>query len=164
MRQRPSRYAIRAGRNFVSFPCSQGDRLCLHLKKALDDRLRHIPSLTAWVHGAGQPHDLTESGCASVFTPSHSFANVCEQFEVPMLAGPQRIAPEVRNDSRQKQGETADLPLQGFDRSGRAEWCRTRSSAGSPAVLGYDRRSDSPRCLAWPPIQRRALDAERPTP
>src|SRR5256714_14565776 len=31
LRQCPSRYAIRAGRNFVSVPCYQGDRLCLHL-------------------------------------------------------------------------------------------------------------------------------------
>ena len=31
LRQRPSRYAIRAGRNFVLIPCFQGDRLCLHL-------------------------------------------------------------------------------------------------------------------------------------
>src|SRR5919206_136013 len=29
-RQRPSRYAIRAGRNFALFPCFQGRRLSLH--------------------------------------------------------------------------------------------------------------------------------------
>jgi hypothetical protein len=112
LRQRPSRYAIRAGRNFVSFPCSQRDRLCLHLTKALDDRLRHVPSLAARVHHAGQPHDLAETGRASVLSSSHSFAYLCEQLEVPMLAGPQRIRSEVRNDLGQKQGETSYLPLQ----------------------------------------------------
>jgi hypothetical protein len=30
LRQRPSRYAIRAGRNFTLFPCYQGCRLYLH--------------------------------------------------------------------------------------------------------------------------------------
>src|ERR671935_2100637 len=34
-RQRPSRYAIRAGRNFAFFPCFQGRRLSLHLGAAV---------------------------------------------------------------------------------------------------------------------------------
>jgi hypothetical protein len=31
LRQRPTRYAIRAGRNFTLIPCFQGRRLSLHL-------------------------------------------------------------------------------------------------------------------------------------
>jgi hypothetical protein len=112
LRQRPSRYAIRAGRNFVAFPCSQRDRLCLHLTKALEDRLRQISPLTTRVHAAGQPHDLAEAGRVSVFSSSHSLADVCEELEVPMLSGPQRIPAKVRNDPRLKQGQTSHLPLQ----------------------------------------------------
>jgi hypothetical protein len=48
LRQRPSRYAIRAGRNFVTLPCYQGDRLCLHLDRTVMTRsveyVRHIES------------------------------------------------------------------------------------------------------------------------
>jgi hypothetical protein len=36
-RQRPSRCAIRAGRNFVVIPCFQRDRLCLHLFERRQD-------------------------------------------------------------------------------------------------------------------------------
>src|SRR5262245_8068119 len=44
LRQRPTRYAIRAGRNFTCIPCYQGRRLSLHLTRAPlgatgDDRL-----------------------------------------------------------------------------------------------------------------------------
>src|ERR671935_437050 len=35
LRQRPSRYAIRAGRNFAFIPCFQGRRLSLHLGAAV---------------------------------------------------------------------------------------------------------------------------------
>src|SRR5207244_7976477 len=45
LRQCPSRYAIRAGRNFVSLPCFQGDRLCLHLVKGSGEWFRRdIPA------------------------------------------------------------------------------------------------------------------------
>ena len=35
LRQWGNRYAIRAGRNFMVLPCSQGHRLCLHLDSAV---------------------------------------------------------------------------------------------------------------------------------
>jgi hypothetical protein len=34
LRQRPTRYAIRAGRNFTGIPCFQRRRLSLHLTRA----------------------------------------------------------------------------------------------------------------------------------
>src|SRR5205823_12905978 len=58
LRQRPSRYAIRAGRNFVSIPCFQGDRLCLHLVKPLQYQFRRIPALAARVHRTVLSPDL----------------------------------------------------------------------------------------------------------
>jgi hypothetical protein len=44
LRQWESRYAIRAGRNFVVIPSFEGDRLCLHLCEADDPNDGTSPS------------------------------------------------------------------------------------------------------------------------
>jgi hypothetical protein len=45
-------------------------------------------------------------------TPSsHAFADVCEQLEVALLAGAERIALEVRDNSIEEEREASHLPL-----------------------------------------------------
>jgi hypothetical protein len=104
LRQWESRYAIRAGRNFIVIPSFEGDRLCLHLYEAVDNPRWLVPSLTAWVHLCCQLYDFRQSRSNQVFTPDHSHANTCEQLEVLMLSREQRIRLEVRNDASDKKG------------------------------------------------------------
>ena len=112
LRQWESRYAIRAGRNFVAFPSFEGDRLCLHLCEAVDNPRRIVPTLTAWVHLRCQSYDLPQTGSSQVFTSRHSQANACEQLEILTLSGKQWICFEVGNDSSNKNRKTACLPFE----------------------------------------------------
>jgi len=56
LRQCPSRYAIRAGRNFVSLPCFQGDRLCLHLEQRMFESPRIALSMDLPLWPGSEPH------------------------------------------------------------------------------------------------------------
>jgi hypothetical protein len=72
LRQCPSRYAIRAGRNFAFFLCSQRGRLCLHLVEALRDRLRRLlagSSSGASPPSSGSATDRRETGQSFVEGP-----------------------------------------------------------------------------------------------
>jgi len=92
LRQQPSRYAIRAGRNFALFRCFQRGRLCLHLE-TLDrgqDHRRFVSAFAARIHRRRQSDDHCEAGRLQMFSSNHALAGVCEQLEVLMLAGPQR--------------------------------------------------------------------------
>ena len=67
-RQRPSRYSIRAGRNFASFPRFRGRRLSLHLGGRTPDFVAKGRRLIAFIdcHGsAGTEYDLTSYSDAS---------------------------------------------------------------------------------------------------
>jgi len=75
LRQCPSRYAIRAGRNFVSVPCFQGDRLCLHLINGLEDRGGEISPPSTWVHAAYETDNLTEASGGPMVSPCHPLTN-----------------------------------------------------------------------------------------
>jgi len=75
LRQWESRYAIRAGRNFVVIPSFEGDRLCLHLYEAVDNPRRTVPALTARVHLRCQSYDLSQTRSCQMFTSRHSHTN-----------------------------------------------------------------------------------------
>jgi hypothetical protein len=112
LRQWESRYAIRAGRNFIVIPSFEGDRLCLHLYKAFDNPRWFVPSLTAWVHLRYQSYDLPQTGTSQMFTSRHPHTNACEQLKVLTLSRKQRIHLKVRNDASDKNGKTTNLPLE----------------------------------------------------
>ena len=58
LRQWESRYAIRAGRNFVVIPSFEGDRLCLHLCDPGQYVFAFVPALSAWVHLTNPPYNF----------------------------------------------------------------------------------------------------------
>jgi hypothetical protein len=112
LRQWESRYAIRAGRNFIVIPSFEGDRLCLHLYKTVDNPLWIVSTLTAWIHLRCQSYDFSQSGTGQMFTSHHSLADTGEQLKVLTLSREQRICLKVRNDSSDKDWETSNLPLE----------------------------------------------------
>jgi hypothetical protein len=70
------------------------------------------PSLTARVHAAGLPHDLTEPAHCAVLASRHRLTDVSEELEVLLFAGQKRVSPKVRKDPIEDRLETACLPLQ----------------------------------------------------
>src|SRR5688572_25082209 len=65
-----------------------------------------------------------------MFSSSHAFADLCEELEVLLLSGQQRISLEVRDDSTDDQCEISCFPL---ERSIASVWPQ-----GSPVeVLSY---------------------------
>src|SRR5580704_9484608 len=98
LRQWESRYAIRAGRNFVVIPSFEGDRLCLHLCRLsmiLEGSYPRLP--LGFIRLASRTISCNPIG-VRLFSSRHSIANVCEQLEVLLLAGKQWIRLEMRND------------------------------------------------------------------
>jgi hypothetical protein len=122
LRQCPSRYAIRAGRNFVSVPCYQGDRLCLHLGSSsesprlalrmdLPDRLDvepHPEGISRY--GATLPEERRAShGISRRLSPSPCGKAAGEGFAV-MSGSSHGIAPAQGNYSPDKEFRSSASP------------------------------------------------------
>jgi hypothetical protein len=114
----------------ISFPSFEGDRLCLHLCEAVDNPRWIVPTLTAWVHPDSKLHDLAQAGNVTVLSSCHAFTDNCEQLEVALLAGLQRVRMKVRDDGRQDGGETPHLPLE-------RPVASVRPKTAAPEVLVY---------------------------
>ena len=137
LRQWESRYAIRAGRNFVVIPSFEGDRLCLHLCEAVDNPRWNVPALTARVHVRNLSYDFRQSGSSQVFIPRHSHTNTCEQLEILTLSRKEGIHLEVRNDSIDKDGKTTNLPFECLV-------APIRSNRAAPEVLLHEKQDLGP--------------------
>ena len=93
-------------------PVPRGTDYAFISSKSLENRFRRVPTSSAWVHPAGQSHDLGETGYVQMFATNHSSANTREEFEVVPLPRSQWVPPEVRDDASHEAGEASNLPLQ----------------------------------------------------
>ena len=96
LRQRPSRYAIRAGRNFVLFLCFQRHRLSLHPRA---DSREQFP-------------------CRSAASRSDSFPERARRSWPGLLDLDERRPPSGGTRSRSVQSRTSSLTTEGISRSG----------------------------------------------
>ena len=76
-----------------------------------NNRLRFIPSLTAWVHRTGQSYDLDQLFRLAVVALSHALADVRERLEVLPFAGEQWVRLKVRNHCGIQEWQASYLPL-----------------------------------------------------
>jgi hypothetical protein len=111
LRQRPSRYAIRAGRNFTLFPCFQGRRLSLHLCSQAEGR-----RLTASLNLSCRTFDTVLAFAAVVtgsksfmLSTSHGIALLLRVRVSPLLAGVAREIALSRGSSSTRQGISLGL-------------------------------------------------------
>ena len=112
LRQRPSRCAIRAGRNFALFLRFRRRRLSLHP----DAAARVSPQRrTAAARSGSSPARARRSDQAvasPMLTVRHQPADGGEALEVALLSGQQRIPLEVRDHAPEEILESPRLPLE----------------------------------------------------